>query len=214
MRLERATFGPVMRAARERSGISLHELADDTKVNVELWREFEDNDFTRWPSRIYARTCVREYAIRVGLDPDTMVNEFCRLFPEQGDRRAEGLLRAHAAIVQHELTWQDDSSATEERWNRRASDRAASHGWLGKNRGRLFAIGIDTGMALALAGAGVLLHFGFWPSLAVSSLAYHVVGVVALGRTVGMFLSDWSMKAFRLKPAIRGLISTRRAETL
>ena len=213
MKLEKATFGPVMRAARERRGIPLQQLADDTKVSVELWREFEDNDFTRWPSRIYARTYVREYAVRVGLDPDTIVNEFCRLFPEQGDRRSEGLLRAHAAIVQHDLAWQDEGSKTQEQWNRRASDRAASRGWLGKNRFRLFAIGIDMGVALAFAGGGVLLRLGFWQSLAVSSLAYHAVGVVFLGRTVGMFLSDWSMKTFRSKPATRGLVSTR-AETL
>ena len=43
--------------------------------------------------------------------------------------------------------------------------------------------------------------------------ADHAVGVVVLGRTVGMFLSDWSMKTFRPKPATRGLVSTR-AETL
>jgi Helix-turn-helix domain len=209
MKLEKPTFGPVMRAARERRGISLHQLADDTKVSVDRWRDFEDNDFTRWPSRIYARTYVREYAMRVGLDPDAIVNEFCRLFPEQGDRRSEGLLREHAAIVQHDLAWQDEGSAAREQWNRRASDRAASSEWPSKNRDRLFAIGIDIGTALVLAGAGVLLHLGFWHSLAVSALAYHAVGVFVLGRTVGIVLSDWSTKTFRAKPATRGLVSSR-----
>jgi len=213
MRLERATFGPLLRAARERRGISLHELADDTKVSVDLWKDLEDNDFSRWPSRIYARTYVRDYAMRVGLDPDTVVNEFCRLYPEQGDRRVEGLLRAHAAIVQHELNWQDEPPATPDQRNRRASDRAAGEAWWrAKHAGRLLAVGIDLGISLGISWLGVVLHLHFWPSLAVSAIAYHAAGVFLTGRTLGMILSDWSMKTLRLRPGGRRLVSTR-AET-
>src|SRR3989304_5818365 len=88
MTLERETFGPVLRAERERRGLTLQELAARTKVRVELWSDLEENNFSRWPSRIYARAYVRDYASRVGLDADAIVNEFCRLFPEYGDRRA------------------------------------------------------------------------------------------------------------------------------
>ena len=214
MRLERTTFGPVLRAARQRCGISLHQLADDTKVSVDLWKDLEDNDFSRWPSRIYARAYIREYALRVGLDPDTIVNEFCRLYPEHGDRRVEGLLRAHAAIVQHDLNWQDEPPATPDQRNRRASDPAASAAWwLGKHAGRLLAVGVDLGLPLVVSSLAVFVHLHFWPSLAVSTVAYHAAGVFLSGRTCGMMLSDWSMKTLRLRPAGRRLVSTRRAET-
>jgi hypothetical protein len=43
----------------------------------------------------------------IGADPDETVNDFCRYFPE-GDRRAEALVREHAAIVGHPLSWRDD----------------------------------------------------------------------------------------------------------
>jgi transcriptional regulator with XRE-family HTH domain len=213
MRLERATFGPVLRAARERRGISLHDLADVTKVSVDLWKGLEDNDFSRWPPRIYARTYVREYAQRVGLDPETVVNEFCRLFPEHGDRRVEGLLRAHAEIVQHQLDWRDEPLSPEQR-NRRAADRAAAAGtgWMATHAGRFLAIAIDLGLSLGISLLGLLVHFGFWPSLAVSAVAYHAAGVFVSGRTIGMIVSDWAMKTLRLRPIGRRLLSTR-AET-
>ena len=211
MRLDKATFGPVLRAARERRGISLHALADDTKVSVDLWKDLEDNDFSRWPPRIYARTYLREYALKVGLDPDTVVNEFCRLFPEHGDRRAEGLLRAHAAIVQHRLDWHDEPLSPEKR-DRRAADRAAGTGWLARHAGRLLAVGIDLGVPVGISLLGLLVHFSFWPSLAVSTVAYHAAGVVISGRTIGIIMSDWCMKTLRLRPIGRRLLSTR-AET-
>ena len=71
-------FGPSLRAERERLGISLDELAIATKVSVELWEGMERNDFSRWPSGIFARAFVRDYARAIGLDSDAVVNEFCR----------------------------------------------------------------------------------------------------------------------------------------
>ena len=50
---------------------------------------------------------MRQYAYAIGVDPDTTVDEFCRFFQE-GDRRAEGVIREQAAIIGHDLRWQDD----------------------------------------------------------------------------------------------------------
>lgn len=214
MRLERETFGPVLRAARERRGISLQQLAADTKVSVELWTALEDNDFSRWPERIYARTYVRDYAARVGFDPDTIVNEFCRLFPQHGDRRAEGLLRAHAAIVQHELDWKDERSTVPEHRDRRASDRAASAQarFLARYGTRLFAVGLDVAVPLVFVLPAMLLHTRFWPSWAVSAVLYHATGVIVSNRTFGAALADRFLTAVGSMPVARRLISTR-AET-
>ena len=107
MRLERDSFGRVLRAYRERCNISVAQLSAETKVNPEIWKALEENDFSRWPTRIYARSLIRQYAKRVGLDPEEIVNEFCRLF-HQGDRRAEPLLRECAAAVGHQLDWRQE----------------------------------------------------------------------------------------------------------
>ena len=107
VRLEKETFGPVLRAARERRGVTLKQLAAETKLSVELWEALEDNNLARWPKRVFARSYVRDYAERIGLDPDEVVNEFCRLFPEWGDRRAERVIREKAQIISHDLSWED-----------------------------------------------------------------------------------------------------------
>ena len=209
MRLDRDTFGLVLRAARERRGISLQQLSFETKVSVELWSDLEDNDFSRWPERIYARNYIRNYATHVGLDPDVIVDEFCRLYPEQGDRRAEGLLRAHAAIVQHELAWQDEPAGTATQYNRRATDRApADGGFMGRHASRFMAIGLDVIATVFLSMPPVLLGLRFWPALGVVAIVYHAAGVFVTGRTFGGPLSDRCMKVFRALPA-RRLVSSR-----
>ena len=63
-------FGPRLRAEREARDISLSQLGAKTKVSVELWEGLERNDFSRWPSGVFARAFVRDYAQVVGLDQD------------------------------------------------------------------------------------------------------------------------------------------------
>src|SRR5215208_215325 len=104
---ERDAFGPNLRRIRIQRGISLEQLAAATKVSVTLWAGLERNDFSRWPSGIYARSYVRDYAVAIGVDPASTVDDFCRWF-SQGDRRAEPLIRGQAKIVGHDnLDWQD-----------------------------------------------------------------------------------------------------------
>ena len=117
-------FGPNLRRMRLRRGISLYELSVRTKVSVELWDAMEGNDVSRWPAGLYARAYIREYAEVIGADPDATVDEFCRLFP-QGDRRAESLVRDHAELLGHPLTWSDDLPAALAGDDRRVSSKAA-----------------------------------------------------------------------------------------
>jgi len=56
VRLEKATFGPVLRAARERKGVTLRQLAAETKISMELWTALEENNLARWPRQVFART--------------------------------------------------------------------------------------------------------------------------------------------------------------
>ena len=104
---ERDTFGPRLRRERERRGISLETLATRTNVSIELWMGLENNDFSKWPSGLFARAFVRDYARVVGLDAQELVDDFCRLFPV-GDRRALPRLRAQAELIGHDLQATDD----------------------------------------------------------------------------------------------------------
>jgi len=104
----REAFGPNLRRIRIQHGISLEQIAQETKVAVDLWKGLERNDFSRWPSGIFARAYIREYARIVGADPEGAVDEFCRWFPN-GDRRGLRVVREHAQIVGHDLEWPGDN---------------------------------------------------------------------------------------------------------
>ena len=102
----REAFGPNLRRLRVQRGLTLDQIADKTKISVALWEGLEQNDLSRWPSGLFARSYIREYALLIGADPDSTIDEFCRWFP-QGDRRAERLIRGHAEIVGHPIDWQE-----------------------------------------------------------------------------------------------------------
>lgn len=112
-----------LRRYRERSQISLDEIATMTRVKRDLLEAFERNDLSEWPRGLYARAWVRAYASVVGLDPSDTVDEFCRLFPH-GDRRLGGTIQEIAAIVAHPSEYRDESGHVVER--RRSEQVAAA----------------------------------------------------------------------------------------
>jgi transcriptional regulator with XRE-family HTH domain len=183
---DRDTFGPRLRSERERRGISLETIASVTKVGVELWEGLERNDFSRWPTGIFARAFVRDYALAVGLDPDELIDEFCRLFPV-GDRRAERLIRAQGELIGHRVSLEPALLPPE--GDRRASARVKQEQARARRirlAPRAVAAAIDTAAALVAAtGASALLQTGFWTTAGALGLAYYAISTVALGTTPG-----------------------------
>lgn len=120
----REAFGPNLRRMRIQRGVSLQQIATETNVSEVLWAAMERNDFSRWPNGIFARAYVRDYAKMVGADPDAIVDEFCRWFP-QGDRRADRQIRGQAEIVNHDLKPGDElpaGVAEDRRWQPAADE--------------------------------------------------------------------------------------------
>jgi transcriptional regulator with XRE-family HTH domain len=96
-----------LRRHRERTGITLDDIAAATRIKRELLEAFERRDLSEWPRGVYARAWVRAYASIVGVDPADTVEEFCRIFPH-GDRRTGGTLQEFAAIVAHPSEYHDE----------------------------------------------------------------------------------------------------------
>ncbi len=69
-------FGGKLRLARQRRGMSLRQIAANTRISVAALEAIERNDFSRLPAGIFSRAFVRAYAIEVGLDPDETVRDF------------------------------------------------------------------------------------------------------------------------------------------
>jgi len=74
-------FGDKLRVARERRGLSLRQIANATKISMITLEALERNDIARLPGGIFSRGVVRSYAIEVGLDPESTIDEFMGQFP-------------------------------------------------------------------------------------------------------------------------------------
>jgi hypothetical protein len=186
---DRQTFGPRLRRERERRGISLETIGTVTKVGVELWDGLERNDFSRWPSGIFARAFIRDYARAVGLDADEVVDEFCRLFP-QGDRRVNRIIQGQAQIIGHSSTIHDDPGLLPREGDRRAQARqraADARAWRIRLAPRSVAAAIDCACTLLLAASGPLMFgTGFWSTAGVVGLLYFSACTVLTGGSLGV----------------------------
>jgi hypothetical protein len=187
--IERDAFGAYLRRQRVRAGISLDDIARRTRVTVDMWEALERNDFSRWPSGIYARAYVREYANAIGLDAEEVVNDFCRGFP-QGDRRSQSVVRGTAEIVGHDLVWRDDVPPSVPQ-DRRARTDAPLIPQLRVSHARLLAAGLDL-LAVGIASGSIagLIRIDLWITLAVIAVSYFGASLALLGTTIGAWLVD------------------------
>ncbi len=186
---ERESFGPRLRAERERRGISLETIASVTKVGADLWDGLERNDFSRWPSGIFARAFVRDYARAIALDSDEVVNEFCRLFPI-GDRRVSRLIQAQAQLIGHDLAFAEPG-AIPPSGDRRAPRPPERDDEQLAMRLRLvsrsMATALDSACTLSLAyGVSRLMNINFWAIAGVITVMYYTVMTIAIGTSPGI----------------------------
>jgi cytoskeletal protein RodZ len=84
----RTEFGPHLRRAREKRGLSLQQVAATTKISARVLDALERNDISKLPGGIFSRSFVRAYAREVGLDPEETVERFIGSFPPEADERA------------------------------------------------------------------------------------------------------------------------------
>jgi hypothetical protein len=185
---DRDTFGPRLRSERERRGISIDTIVTVTKVGADLWLGLERNDFSKWPSGIFARAFVRDYAKAVGLDADDVVDEFCRLF-SQGDRRTGRIIQAQADLIGHTPGAVEDTLLMPRAGDRRAIARerkAQSRARRLRLAPRTVAAAIDIGCAASLALAGpALFGAGFWASAGVTAFLYYSLSTIFTGASLG-----------------------------
>lgn len=86
---ERRAFGERLKRCRERAGVTLATISQNTKVPVALFSGLEAGDCARWPTGLFARAYVRGYADAIGLNVDETVEEFVAVFGAVG--HAEGV---------------------------------------------------------------------------------------------------------------------------
>src|ERR1044071_7350561 len=96
-------FGGKLRDARERRGISLRQISNATKISIAALEALERNDISRLPGGIFSRAFVRSYAVEVGLDPETTIQEFVAQFPHDSVTEGQKTTAAmEAASLDHD----------------------------------------------------------------------------------------------------------------
>ncbi len=68
---------PDLTAIRNHRGISLREIADETRIRIGYLEAIEHGDFDKLPGRIYTRSYIRQYARLIDFDQ----NEILRALP-------------------------------------------------------------------------------------------------------------------------------------
>src|SRR5438132_11774708 len=76
-------LGASFKKARESRGVSLEQIAAETRISTRFLLAIENEEFHLLPGRIFNRGFVRTYAEKVGLDPDQSVADYERLMQIQ-----------------------------------------------------------------------------------------------------------------------------------
>jgi hypothetical protein len=77
---DRRGLGERLKRQRERRGVTLDQISQNSKVPASLFAGLEAGDCSRWPVGLYARAYVRAYAEAIGLNGDETVEEFAAAF--------------------------------------------------------------------------------------------------------------------------------------
>ena len=165
------SLGTWLRKERERRGITLKTISDQTKVAVPLLEGLEADNLTRWPDGIYRRAFVRAYATTVGLDCD----EVARRFEEEHGGNAETPEDAEGASAPAVSTQPPGAPVPP------GPVLSAAPAWQALSKrsrvlGTLADLTVALVLALASAAAGSRL---LWPVLLIA--AYYALGVLLSG---------------------------------
>lgn len=83
------TLGEKLRQAREDRGITLSEVAEQTRISALYLENIENNDYKHLPGGIFNKGFVKSYAKYVGVDEQEALADYARLMSEQGDANPE-----------------------------------------------------------------------------------------------------------------------------
>ena len=162
---EATTLGIWLRRERERRGVSLTAIADQTKLSIALLQGLEADDLSRWPGGIFRRAFARSYATAIGVDPDLVVRRLEEEHPSQDGTPALANPLPPAASAGPSAVAQQSPAQPQ-----------ASHRLLGIAATLDLLVAGAIGLGFAAAGSRLL-----WPVLAVA--LYHAAGLILTGRS-------------------------------
>jgi cytoskeletal protein RodZ len=70
------SLGSIVKQARKTAGVSIEDLAYQTKIRVALLRDIEEDNFTKCGGDAYARGHLRNIALVLGVKPSAFIDHF------------------------------------------------------------------------------------------------------------------------------------------
>jgi hypothetical protein len=161
-----------LKAARERRGVSLAQIARSTKVCESHFVALERSDLRSWPKGLFRRAFFRGYVEMIGLPVPETMEEFARLFPD-GD--AAGTARpaadAGALRLSFDASWQGPSLPL---------------------ASRIRTAMIDAGAVLVMAAAFAWLgDASIGTTAAIVSVSYFTLATMLLGDSPAASVERW-----------------------
>jgi hypothetical protein len=184
---ETTTLGADLRRERERRGLALRTISENTKVSVALLEGLEADDISRWPGGIFRRAFVRAYAQCVGLDADEVFRRFERQFPVDGADPVEPTDALAAAACRPAVVRQFPQQ--------RQAPRGAAVGPRARVLGTAADLTVAAVLAFGSAAAGSRL---LWPVLLIA--CYYAVGVLVTGTSPMVALLGEGLEPAKPKP--------------
>src|SRR5215813_14378867 len=92
------SLGEKLRQAREERGISISEVAEQTRISPLYLKSIEKDDYKPLPGGIFNKGFVRSYARYIGFDEDEALADYAQLMAET-DLSDENDLRSHRPEV-------------------------------------------------------------------------------------------------------------------
>jgi cytoskeletal protein RodZ len=83
------TLGEKLRQARESRGITISEVAEQTRISGLYLESIENNDYRGLPGGIFNKGFVKSYAKYVGIDEQEALRDYAQLISEQGEDRID-----------------------------------------------------------------------------------------------------------------------------
>lgn len=78
------TLGEKLRQAREERGLSISEVAEQTRISALYLESIENNDYKPLPGGIFNKGFVKSYAKFVGIDDQEALQDYSRIIAAQG----------------------------------------------------------------------------------------------------------------------------------
>ena len=79
------SFGARLRLQREKRGVALGDISNQTKIKLSLLEAIERDDLSFWPRGLFGRAYIRAYAEAIGLEMEPILREYAELHPDPID---------------------------------------------------------------------------------------------------------------------------------